>query len=133
MDMEEFFAALLEILGEVLTEAVFGLLVGFGVRATRRTLIGLRRANSLVTTLVLILLGLASGLPSVFLFPHPLVHPSKAHGVSLLISPLAAGFVMSLVGRAVSRRGGRSVQIESFRFGFTFALAVAVVRLALIR
>lgn len=131
--MEEFLAALLEILAEVLTEVAFGVLVDFGVRATRRTLIGLRRANPLVTTVVLILLGLASGLLSVFLFPHPLVRPSKAHGVSLLISPLGAGLVMALVGRTVSRRGGRSVQIESFRYGFTFALAMAVVRLALVR
>lgn len=65
----------------------------------------------------------------VVIFPHPLFHPSKIHGVSLIISPVLTGFGMSAFGALLRRRGKKVVQIESFPYAFAFAFGMAVVRL----
>jgi hypothetical protein len=70
---------------------------------------------------------------SAWMFPHPLVHTSKLHGISLLFSPVATGLVMAYIGRVWRRRGRTSVRIESFSYGFTFALAMALIRFWLVR
>ena len=67
------------------------------------------------------------------ILPNPLVHPSKSHGISLLISPVITGLVMGLTGRIVRRRGKTPVQIESFAYGFTFAFAFALIRILMVR
>jgi len=74
------------------------------------------------------LLGVLTGGMSLLFFPHPLVHPSRIHGISLLVSPLVAGVVMSLIGSALRKRDKKVVQIESFGYGFAFAFGMAVVR-----
>ena len=71
--------------------------------------------------------GLAGGL-SLFFFPHPIVHPSKVPGLSVIVSPILAGFGMSLVGSTLRKRNKNAIQIESFGYGFTFALGMALVR-----
>lgn len=75
------------------------------------------------------LLGVAVGAMTVAIFPHPLFHGSRFHGVSLIISPILAGVVMSTIGAALRRRGKRVVQIESFPYAFAFAFGMALVRL----
>jgi hypothetical protein len=40
---------------------------------------------------------------------------------------------MALIGRNVRRRGKSPVQIESFTYGFTCALAIALVRFLMVR
>jgi hypothetical protein len=93
----------------------------------------LSRTNPPLTVLKFTLLGLALGFVSILILPHPLVHPSKFHGISLLISPVITGLIMGLIGRTVRRRGKTPVQIESFAYGLTFALAFALIRLLMVR
>jgi hypothetical protein len=71
--------------------------------------------------------GVAGGLSLLFV-PHPLVHPSRVPGLSLVISPILTGLGMSLVGSARRKRGKRAMQIESFGYGFAFAFGMALVR-----
>jgi hypothetical protein len=85
------------------------------------------------TGIGVVLLGLTSGAISLHFFPHPLVHPARIHGISLIISPLIAGLVMALVGRLIRRRGKETVQIESFGYGFAFAFSMAAVRLLFVK
>jgi hypothetical protein len=61
------------------------------------------------------------------MFPHPLAHPSRIHGISLLVSPVIVGVVMSLIGSVQRNRDKRVAQIESFGYGFAFAFGMAVV------
>jgi hypothetical protein len=92
----------------------------------------LSRTNPPFTVLKFTLLGLALSFVSILVLPHPLVHPSKFHGVSLLISPVTTGLIMGLIGRSVRRRGKTPVQIESFAYGFTFAFVFALIRLLIV-
>ncbi len=75
------------------------------------------------------LLGLFAGAVSVLLLPHPLFHPSRIRGVSLLISPLVTGALMAIVGSMLRRHERETVRIESFAYGSIFAFGMALVRL----
>jgi hypothetical protein len=135
--MDEFLGAILlgiaELLCEALMETAFGALAGLFARAFRRFRVTVRRSNPIVATVVFTLTGVAFGFVGVWIFPHPLVHPSRVHGISLLITPVVTGLVMDSIGRAWRRRGRTAVRIESFGYGYTFALAMAVVRFWLVR
>jgi len=71
--------------------------------------------------------GVAGGLSLLF-FPHPLVHPSRVPGLSVIISPVLAGLGMSLVGSTLRKRNKKAMQIESFSYGFAFAFGMAIIR-----
>jgi hypothetical protein len=135
--MEELFGAILagiaELIAEILLEAVFAELAGVLSRAFRLFNVKVRRADPVVATVTFGLVGVSSGFLSVFLFPHHLVHPTRLHGISLLISPILTGLLMAQIGRTVRRWGRQPVRIESFGYGFIFALAMALVRFWLVR
>ena len=118
----EFLAELaLELAGEALLDlAIPGFLAMFGKVEFRNHLIG---------AFGFVVLGAAAGGVSVLLFPRPLVHPSRLHGISLLLAPLTAGAAMWLVGTVFRRRGKAVIQLETFWCGFAFAFGMALVRL----
>jgi len=146
--MEDLLGAILEILGEVLIELLMAgatdvLARTAGGRATegvhrrrgavlRRWFVEFDRIGPVLSGVVFALLGCGAGLLSLAVFPHPVFLTHRLHGASLLISPIAAGFGMSFIGWMVGRRGGSRARIETFRYGFIFALAMAIVRFALV-
>jgi hypothetical protein len=46
----------------------------------------------------------------------------------MLVSPVIAGLVMSLIGSVLRKRDKNVVRIESFTYGFVFAFGMAAVR-----
>lgn len=91
------------------------------MRSTRNLVAESNAIGPVLATAGYLLLGTSFGLLSVFLLPHSLIHRSRFHGLSLVVSPVLTGLVMSQVGRLLRRQGKDSVQIESFGYGFTFA------------
>src|SRR5580698_10008001 len=122
--MEELLGAILAGLAEFLLELIFRSL---------RNLLSDAILSPIVAYVFYLSLGCAFGAASLLLFPHPIFHPSRLHGISLLISPAITGLVMSQVGAFLRRKGKESVRIESFGYGFTFALGLAIIRLAFVR
>lgn len=135
--MEEFLAALiygiLEIFAEAFFELFFEAACALIARLIRNVFSGANAAGPILAAAGYLVLGVCSGFASVFLFPHPLVHPSRFHGISLLISPLVTGLIMSQVGAFLRRSGKKTVRIESFAYGFTFAFGIAIVRLVFLK
>jgi hypothetical protein len=133
--MDDLLIGLISVIAEALVEAfleiVGELVISLLVRTSRRLFSAVLKIDPLLTTVSLAILGAALGFLSVLIFPRPLVHPSRVHGASLLISPVVTGLVMSQIGRLLRRRGRESTQIESFGYGFVFALAMALVRFTL--
>lgn len=130
-DLLEFILGLiLECLVEVGIEFGLGLAVAAISRGIRRLFVRTRRIGPVLSTSLFALVGFGAGFLSLLIFPHPLLHPSHFHGASLIISPFVTGTLMALLGQGIRRRGKKSVAIESFRFGFVFALAIAIVRFA---
>jgi hypothetical protein len=135
--MDELFIGLIsvvvEVLGEASIEIAGELVVDLLVRVSKRIMTAAPGVSPLFAVIGIAILGALSGLLSITIFPHPMVHPSRVHGASLLISPLVAGLVMSLIGRGVRGTGRESIQIESFGYGFIFAFAMALIRLMFVR
>lgn len=134
--MEELLGAILgaifEIVGEFLMELLMGVLADLLARAVRPLFVVSHRMGPVLSSVIIVLAGCAAGYLSFLMFPHPLVPTRRVPGASLLISPIAAGFGMSFIGWMVGRRGGRRARIETFRYGFVFALALAITRFALV-
>jgi hypothetical protein len=130
--MEEFVLQLLlvfiELFGEVLFEIVGEALLDLAQRVMAEVFETSRSIRPEFASLGYALLGVLAGGLSVLILPHPLVRPSKIHGISLLVSPLVTGLVMFLIGSMLRRQGKKVVQIESFGYGFAFALGMALVR-----
>jgi len=129
--MEELLGAILAGLAELLFELLFELFLEAIVALIARSFRNLFSNVTLSPVMAFgfyLLLGAAFGAASLLLLPHAIFHPSKLHGISLLISPIITGLAMSQVGILLRRNGKRPVRIESFGYGFTFALGMAIVR-----
>jgi len=135
--MDELLTGILELIAEVAFEAFVEIvLVGLAsllFRAIGKFFKAVSDVNPVATTFALGLLGALVGFLSVVIYPHPLVHPSRYHGVSVVASPLITGFVMSQLGRLLRNRGKNATPIESFGYGFAFAFAMALVRFLMLR
>ena len=135
--MEDLFLALLSGVAEILIEVAFQWLaesvIVLIIRSVRNVASHSEAMSPILAALGCLLLGVGFGSVSVLLFPHPLVHPSKVHGISLVVSPVITGLIMSQIGIVRRRRGGDATRIESFGYGFTFAFGMAIVRFLFVR
>jgi hypothetical protein len=127
------FAALFDILGEVLLQVVLEFLASLLVRAGQKAAATPNQQDRAFNGFLFVVFGAVMGIVSVVVFPHPVVHPSRFHGISLLISPLITGLVMFGIGRIEQKFGRKPTQIETFWIGFVFALAMAAARFVLVR
>lgn len=76
------------------------------------------------------LLGILVGGISVLAFPHSMMHSLAGRIVSLVLTPVAAGLAMALIGAWRQRRGQQTLAMDRFAYGYFFALVVALVRFA---
>ena len=134
--MDEILAAILgEIAGiflEAFLELIAAAVLGLAYRALVSLFTSLAEAvkeNRLLAGVMYALLGALAGTLSLHFLPHPLIrHPTRFHGISLLVSPLITGFVLSTLGRILRRLGERATPIATFGYGFAFALGMALIR-----
>ena len=131
--MEDLLAAIVEIVAELVLQLLGEFLLELFFRSSGKFFSAIFESSRAFTAAVVLLLGALSGAISLAFFPHPLVHPSRCHGIGLIVSPVITGLVMSQVGRLLRSQGKASVQIESFALGFAFAFAMAVVRFLFVR
>ena len=104
------------------------LLAELGLWTVDETLRDLKRQPGKLVWLGYVLLGSLAGGLSVVLLPNRLIPTSGTYGLSLLLAPLATGFIMGAWGehREVYRKKVGSLM--TFRAGFLFALSMAAVR-----
>ena len=134
--MDEIFAAILgaiaELLFEVFLEFIAAAVLEMVTGALLTLFTGLAEAvkeGRLLAGIMYALLGALAGTLSLLFLPHPLIgHPTRFHGINLLVSPLITGFVLSALGGILSRLGKRVTPIATFRYGFAFALGMALIR-----
>ncbi len=120
----------LEILLELLLELIFQvfgeLLVELGLHAVAEPF---RKQPSVwVAVLGYVLLGGIVGALSLWLMPQHLTRDGWPRLANLVVTPVIAGFAMTLMGLWRSRRGDPVLRIDRFAYGYLFALTVAVVR-----
>ncbi len=120
----------LEILFELLLELIFQvfgeLLVELGLHSLAEPF--RKQPNIWVAVLGYVLLGGIVGAVSVWLMPQHLTRDGWPRLVNLVVTPVLAGFAMTLIGLWRARRGDPVLRIDRFACGYLFALTVAVVR-----
>ena len=124
--MEFVFELLFQFLGELLLQAIFEALFELGLHGLADTL--KRPKKPVLSTFGFILWGGIAGGISLPIFPtSPIVDP-LLRKVNLIATPIFAGALMAMVGRARSKRGQNLVQLDRFGYAFIFAFAMALVR-----
>ena len=114
----------LEFVVEMVAEAVFVFLL----TAITEALGPSESRSPVMGGLGYLLLGATTGRLSLLWFPFPLVQPSRFHGISLLVSPLLTGFLMAVLGSTLRKYNKRTVNLETFSYGFVFAFGMTLVR-----
>jgi len=142
-DVDELLAAILGAIAELLLEVFIELIAAAVMDLVSRALLnlftGLSKAiqdSRVLTSFMYGLLGVLAGGLSLLLLPHRLIHREHTfgfHGISLLISPFIAGLVLSSVGAVMRRWGKKVTPVQTFGYGFAFALGMAVIRLSFAR
>ena len=126
----EIFALFLELFLEAAFEFAAEIVGSLILRGIRAVFDRSEFKNPAIACVGYLLLGGMAGGLSLLLFPHPLVHPSRFPGISVVLSPVLAGSGMALVGSTLRRRNKKPTQLESFGYGFAFAFGMALVRFA---
>ena len=139
--MGELLAAILGAIAELLLEAFLEIIAAVVVDVVSAAFLdlftGLKEAiqgSRVLTGFMYGLLGMLTGALSLLVLPHRVVHrerPFGFHGISLLISPIIAGLVLSCVGGVMRKWGKKVTPVETFGYGFAFALGMAVIRFLL--
>lgn len=124
--MEIIFEILLQFLGEMLLQLFFEFLVEQGLRSLADPFEKPR--NPMLSTIGIFLWGAIAGGISLLVLPTSLITNLGFRKLNLVITPLMAGAIMMLIGRARGKRGQNLVRIDRFGYAFVFAFAMAIVR-----
>lgn len=73
-------------------------------------------------------LGAVVGAISLWPFPHSFIGPYPARLANLVVTPVIAGALMTLIGERRQRRGEPLIRLDRFAYGVVFAFAMSLVR-----
>lgn len=122
-----FFGYVLQFFFEILAQAVFELLAEMGIRCLAEPFRQSKPANQLFAAIGYLIYGALVGALSLLL-PKMFTVSQTLRLANLIITPIACGFIMAWFGRFRERRGDETIQLDTFMYGYLFALSMAVVR-----
>jgi hypothetical protein len=99
-----------------------------GYRGLAETIAPRQDRNPILAGFGYALLGLIVGGLSLFIFPEAIARGERFHGINVLVAPALAGLGMAGLGWLLERSGRRRLRIDSFAYGFIFALPMSLVR-----
>ncbi len=121
--LEFLFQVVVEVIGQILFEVVFGV----GSESLKHSSGREGRSHPVLAAIGHFLMGVIAGGVSLLLFNERLLSRSAFPGLSLLLSPLATGAAMHVIGARWENEEERP-RLFSFRAGATFAFGMALVR-----
>lgn len=124
--MEFIFEILLQFLGELLLQAFFELLLELGIHGLADTF--KRPKNAALSTIGFMVWGMIAGGISLWVFPSSHIHNAIFRKLNLIVTPVALGFMMTLIGKLRLRKSQDLVRLDQFGYAFVFAFAMALVR-----
>jgi hypothetical protein len=122
---------LIELALEILFEVGLTALTESGARAVRKpraASAGRRATSPWLLVLIYGALGVVVGGLSLLVFSNPFMHNPMASLANLVLSPIAGGLAMALLGAWRKKRGQQTIQMDTFAYGFVFAFVLALVR-----
>lgn len=124
--MEFIFEIVFQFVGEIVVQALFELIAEFGFRSLADTF--RRPKNPVLSTIGFALWGIAAGGISVWIFPTSHIHDPLFRKMNLIVTPVALGFLMMLIGKIRLRKGQDLIRLDRFGYAFVFAFAMALIR-----
>lgn len=121
------FSGLLQFAFEILAQLVFELLAELGVRCLAEPFRRPEPTHPLMAAMGYLIFGAIAGGVSLML-PKMFELPQSLKLANLVLTPIACGFAMALYGKLLSRRGNDTIRLDTFIYGYLFALAMASVR-----
>ena len=122
-----FFGYLFQFILEILAQAAFELLAEWGVRSLAEPFRRPEPASPLMAATGYLIYGAIAGALSLML-PKMFVIAKSLRLANLVITPIACGFLMAWFGRFRERKGAETIRLDTFMYGYLFALSMAVVR-----
>ena len=126
--MELFLQILFEFFIEFVLQIVLEVLLEVGLHKLSVTSWERKTINATFAVLTYFVLGFLVGCFSIVVFPRSFIRTSRLHGISLIITPTLAGLVMWGIGWLRARQGSSRIRLDTFAFGFIFALGMSLVR-----
>ena len=122
----------MSILLEILLELVFPLFVEFFAELALHKLgqiPWMRKTGRVVLTAIIYFgVGLIAGVISLLIFPRAFARSSTLPGISLVITPILGGLLMSYIAWLRIRTWDWTIRLETFAYGFLFAFAMTWLR-----
>lgn len=112
---------------EILAQAVFELLAEIGMRSLAEPFKPSKPPNPFFAVLGYVMLGAIAGGLSLLL-PKLLDAPLWLRILNLIVTPIACGLIMAKLGQIRARREQRIMKLDTFLYGYLFALSMAIVR-----
>ncbi|MEO6743444.1 MAG: hypothetical protein ABIS28_22235 [Caldimonas sp.] len=116
---------LFEVFGEFLLQAIGEVLFEIGLHSLAQPF--RKRRNPWVAAIGYAFLGAVAGGLSLLVFQGNFASQSWRIA-NLIITPIAVGGIMALVGAVRSSRGQELFRIDRFAYGYLFALSLALIR-----
>ena len=115
----------LEVLGEFLLQAIGEALIELGLHSLAEPF--RKPPNPWLAALGYTIFGAVFGGLSLLAFPANQV-PQPWRVLNLMLTPLAVGGIMVLMGGWRAKRGQPALRIDRFAYGYLFALSLALIR-----
>jgi hypothetical protein len=123
----ELFGVLLQVILDTLAQAVFEIAAEIGLRSLAEPFRRSRPINPFLAGAGYLLYGAIAGGLSL-LIPKMFTVSLSLRILNLVITPVACGFIMTRLGKIRERREKKTIRIDTFFYGYIFALAMAIVR-----
>jgi hypothetical protein len=117
---------LIEIIGEILLQLLLEGLAELGLHVIAAPF--RKPPNPWLAAIGYAMFGAAAGGGSLLLFPSSFVTGDLARILNLLVTPIAVGLLMCVMGAWRARRGQAVMRIDRFAYGYLFALSLALIR-----
>ena len=87
-----------------------------------------KERNPFITAFGYLIWGGILGGFSLWAFPNSFVKIPEYRILNLFIAPIFTGLAMSLIGKRRKQKGQDLIKLDSFSYGFLFAMSTALVR-----
>lgn len=121
---------ILRILGEILVQVLFEALGELTIHSIKEPFRRPEPVHPFLAAVGYAFFGAAAGGISVWAMPELVIDAQWLRIVNLVVTPVAAGGVMAAIGAWRRRREKEVIRLETFAYGYCFALAMGVVRFA---
>lgn len=122
--------AILQFLGEILLQVIFEFIAELLGHSLKEPFRRPRPIHPWLAALGYLIFGAIAGAISLWVLPALFITSQPLRIANLVITPLVAGTLMAYTGTLRRRHSQETTRLDTFFYGFCFALSMAAVRFA---